>query len=71
MFYDKFKEQKRLYSMRDMSNTQEEFENRKKFFKDHLELYKNVVRFEIQYNSKFFGYYEKNYPIGKRCKNVG
>lgn len=31
MFYDKFKEQKRLYSMRDMSNTQEEFENRKSF----------------------------------------
>lgn len=68
MFYDKFKEQKRLYSMRDMSNTQEEFENRKKFFKDHLELYKNVVRFEIQYNSKFFGYYEKNYQLERGVK---
>lgn len=63
MFYDKFREQKRLYSMRDMSNTMQEFENRKKFFRDHFELYKNVVRFEMQYNSKFFGYYEKDYQL--------
>lgn len=61
MFYDKFKEQKRLYSMRDMSNTQEEFENRKRFFKANLEKYKNVVRFEVQYNSKMFNAYDEEY----------
>lgn len=65
MFYDKFKEQKRLYSLRDMSNTQEEFEHRKRFFKRNLDKFKNVVRFEMQYNSKFFAYYQKDYKINR------
>ena len=53
MFYNKEKEQKEFFSKMN-DNTLDIQRNKTKFYEDHKELFKNVLRFEVQYRSKFF-----------------
>ena len=53
MFYDKQKEQKEFFSKFN-DNTLETQRNKLKFYHDNKEKFENVLRFEVQYRSKFF-----------------
>ena len=54
MFYDKEQEQKRFFSQTGIDNSIEQETRKHEFYKKNFELFKNVVRFEVQYHSKFF-----------------
>lgn len=54
MFYDKEKEQKHFFSQTGIDNTTDQERNKQAFYKKNSELFKNVIRFEVQYHSKFF-----------------
>ena len=54
MFYDKEEEQKRYFSLIGVDNTLDTQENKRIFYSKYKDLFKNVLRFEVQYHSKFF-----------------
>lgn len=59
MFYDKEAEQKKYYSnfanaCVDPYSKQSDLANRKDFYKKYKRFFEKIVRFEIQYSSKFF-----------------
>lgn len=54
MFYDKEKEQKNYFSKTGVDNTADQENFKTEFYKKNKELFKNVIRFEVQYHSKYF-----------------
>lgn len=60
MFYDKEKEQKNFFSKTGIDNSKEQETNKHEFYKKNNELFKNVLRFEVQYHSKYFSQHLKN-----------
>lgn len=61
MFYDKFKEQKKFFSLSDYDNSLACLNDRRDFWKRYGHLMKDLVRFECQFKSKFFRYHIENY----------
>lgn len=67
MFYDKYAEQKHFSNLMDYDNSSELLEERHLFYKRNLEKLRDVIRFEVQYKSKFFRYHISDYSKkGKR-----
>lgn len=54
MFYNKEEEQKHFFSQTGIDNSTEQEQNKKVFYKKNKDLFKNVLRFEVQYHSKYF-----------------
>lgn len=54
MFYNKEEEQKIYFSLSQIDNTENFKEQKKQFYKQNKEKLKGVIRFEIQFKSKFF-----------------
>ena len=54
MFYNKEEEQKHFFAQTGIDNTQEQERNKQAFYKKNKDLFKNVLRFEVQYHSKYF-----------------
>lgn len=66
MFYNKEIEQKRFFSLLGVDNTLDTERNKREFYKKHFEKFKNVVRFEVQYHSKYFlNHFGKAYKDNK------
>jgi len=64
MFYDKYAEQKHFSNLVDYDNSCELLEEKHFFFKRNLEKLRNVIRFEVQYKTKFFRYHIEDYGKG-------
>lgn len=54
MFYNKEEEQKHFFAQTGIDNSQEQENNKQAFYKKNKEHFKNVLRFEVQYHSKYF-----------------
>lgn len=65
MFYDKEREQNE-YFHKFNDNTPETQRNKQKFWQEHRDLFKNVLRFEVQYRSKYFLYHFKDHYKDKK-----
>lgn len=53
-FYDKYLEQKNYFSKRDIDNNAEFSALKKIFWRNNGEQFKNILRFEVEFRSKFF-----------------
>lgn len=59
MFYDKEKEQKNFFSKSGVDNSLDMEQRKQEFYKKNKDLFKNVIRFEVQYHSKYFSQHFK------------
>lgn len=69
MFYDKEREQKEYFHKLN-DNTLETQRNKLKFWNEHQDIFKDVLRFEVQYRSKYFLYHLKDEYKDKRDMDV-
>lgn len=54
IFYDKTTEQKKYFNKKDASNTPEAYEDKKTFYNNNVAKLHNILRYEIQFGTKFF-----------------
>lgn len=60
-FYDKYREQKHYFSMSNIDNSPKIGILKKAFWKENRDKLKNILRFEVQFNSNYFRVKGKNY----------